>query len=108
MWGAPLNLISGFPPPSTYAESPFGVGGGGDASSAYIPGEDTHPGPHKLPLFDDFDKALAYSKKVGKPLFIDFTGKACVNCRKMENTVWGKPGVIEKLRNELGHCVSIC
>jgi len=101
MWGAPLNLISGFPPPSTYAESPFGVGGGGDASSAYIPGEDTHPGPHKLPLFDDFDKALAYSKKVGKPLFIDFTGKACVNCRKMENTVWGKPGVIEKLRNEL-------
>ena len=64
-------------------------------------GEDTHPGPHKLPLFDDFDKALAYSKKVGKPLFIDFTGKACVNCRKMENTVWGKPGVIEKLRNEL-------
>ncbi|MDG2152970.1 MAG: cytochrome c biogenesis protein CcdA [Crocinitomicaceae bacterium] len=101
MWGAPLNLISGFPPPSTYAESPFGVGGGSDASGAYIPGEDTHPGPHKLPLFDDFDKALAYSKKVGKPLFIDFTGKACVNCRKMENTVWGKPGVIEKLRNEL-------
>ena len=101
MWGAPLNLISGFPPPSTYAESPFGVGGGSDASGAYIPGEDTHPGPHKLPLFDDFDKALAYSKKVGKPLFIDFTGKACVNCRKMENTVWGKPGVIEKLRNDV-------
>ena len=101
MWGAPLNLISGFPPPSTYAESPFGVGGGSDASGAYIPGEDTHPGPHKLPLFDDFEKALAYSKKVGKPLFIDFTGKACVNCRKMENTVWGKPGVIEKLRNDV-------
>ncbi len=101
MWGAPLNLISGFPPPTTYAESPFGVGGGGDAGSAYIAGEDTHPGPHKLPLFDDFDKALAYSKKVGKPLFIDFTGKACVNCRKMENTVWGKPGVIEKLRNDV-------
>jgi len=101
MWGAPLNLISGFPPPTTYAESPFGVGGGGDASSAYIPGEDTHPGPHKLPLFHDFDKALAYSKKVGKPLFIDFTGKACVNCRKMENTVWGKPGVIEILRNKV-------
>ena len=101
MWGAPLNLISGFPPPSTYAESPFGVGGGSDASGAYIEGEDTHPGPHKLPLFDDFDKALAYSKKVNKPLFIDFTGKACVNCRKMENTVWGKPGVIEKLRNDV-------
>jgi thiol:disulfide interchange protein DsbD len=101
MWGAPLNLISGFPPPSTYAESPFGVGGSSDASGAYIPGEDTHPGPHKLPLFDDFDKALTYSKKVGKPLFIDFTGKACVNCRKMENTVWGKPGVIEILRNKV-------
>ena len=58
MWGAPLNLISGFPPPTTYAESPFGVGGGGDAGSAYIAGEDTHPGPHKLPFFDDFDKAF--------------------------------------------------
>tara|TARA_B110000305_G_C19465341_1_gene657461 strand:+ start:10206 stop:12281 length:2076 start_codon:yes stop_codon:yes gene_type:complete len=101
MWGAPLNLISGFPPPTTYSESPQGVGGGSSSAPAHIVGEDTHPGPHNLPLFHDYDKALAYAKKVNKPLFIDFTGKACVNCRKMEGNVWGKPGVIEVLRNEV-------
>ena len=89
MWGAPLNLISKFPPPTTYSESPQGVGGSVSAP-AYIEGEDTHPGLHNLPLFYDYDKALAYAQKVGKPLFIDFTGKACVNCRKMEGNVWGK------------------
>lgn len=101
MWGAPLNLISGFPPPSTYSESPQGVGGGSISSPAHIEGEDTHPGPHNLPLFHDYDKALAYAQKVGKPLFLDFTGKACVNCRKMEGNVWGKPGVIEILRDKV-------
>ena len=101
MWGAPLNLISGFPPPTTYSESPQGVGGGGTGAPAHIEGEETHPGPHNLPLFHDYDKALAYAKKVNKPLFIDFTGKACVNCRKMEGNVWGKPGVIEILRDKV-------
>jgi thiol:disulfide interchange protein DsbD len=101
MWGAPLNLISGFPPPTTYSESPQGVGGGGMGAPAHIEGEETHPGPHNLPLFHDYDKALAYAKKVNKPLFIDFTGKACVNCRKMEGNVWGKPGVIEILRDKV-------
>tara|TARA_B110000459_G_scaffold193938_1_gene232785 strand:- start:1645 stop:3753 length:2109 start_codon:yes stop_codon:yes gene_type:complete len=101
MWGAPLNLISGFPPPTTYSESPQGVGGGRATAPAHIEGEDTHPGPHNLPLFHDYDKALAYAKKVNKPLFIDFTGKACVNCRKMEGNVWGKPGVIEVLRDKV-------
>jgi thiol:disulfide interchange protein len=101
MWGAPLNLISGFPPPTTYSESPQGFGGGGMGAPAHIEGEETHPGPHNLPLFYDYDKALAYAKKVGKPLFIDFTGKACVNCRKMEGNVWGKPGVIDILRNKV-------
>ena len=101
MWGAPLNLISGFPPPTTYSESPQGVGGGSVSAPAHIEGEDTHPGPHNLPLFYDYDKALAYAQKVGKPLFIDFTGKACVNCRKMEGNVWGKPGVIDILRDKV-------
>ena len=44
---------------------------------------------------------MFYAKKVNKPLFIDFTGKACVNCRKMEGNVWGKPGVIEILRDKV-------
>ncbi|MCJ8292509.1 MAG: thioredoxin family protein [Crocinitomicaceae bacterium] len=101
MWGAPLNLINAFPPPSTYAESPQGFGGGGGsvASGAHVDG--MHAGPHGLMMFNDYDKALAYAQKVGKPLFVDFTGWNCVNCRKMEQTVWGKPGVVELLREDV-------
>ena len=62
---------------------------------------DTHIGPHNLLVFDDYDKGLAYAKKVQKPVFLDFSGHACVNSRKMEHNVWGAPGVIEILRNQL-------
>ncbi len=102
MWGAPLNLINAFPPPSTYAESPQGFGGGGRTtveSSEHIEG--MHAGPHGLMMFNDYDKALAYAQKVNKPLFVDFTGWNCVNCRKMEQTVWGKPGVVELLKEDV-------
>ncbi|MDG1429246.1 MAG: cytochrome c biogenesis protein CcdA [Crocinitomicaceae bacterium] len=101
LWGAPLKLINAFPPPSHYAESPLGVGGGGGGSVAEHGPEGTHLGAQKLWLFDDLDKAQAYAKKEGKPLFLDFTGWNCVNCRKMEETVWGEPGVIEKLRDDV-------
>lgn len=100
MWGAPLKLISAFPPPLQYAESPLGVGGGGGAVSSEHP-EGTHLGPQNIYVFHDYDKALAYAKKVNKPLFVDFTGHNCVNCRKMEQSVWGEPGVIEVLRDQV-------
>ena len=101
MWGAPLKLINAFPPPSSYAESPLGVGGGGGSVSHEntVPG--MHLGPQKIMVFDEYDKAAAYAKEVGKPLFIDYTGFNCVNCRAMEETVWGEPGVIEILRDEV-------
>jgi len=101
LWGAPLKLISGFPPPMAYSESPLGVGGGSASAAAHIEGEDTHPGPQNLPVFHDYDKGVAYAKKVGKPVFLDFTGHACVNCRKMEEQVWGEPGVIEILKDKV-------
>ncbi|MFN5846257.1 MAG: protein-disulfide reductase DsbD family protein, partial [Flavobacteriia bacterium] len=102
MWGAPLNLISAFPPPLHYSESPQGVGGSGGGSgdhSEAVPG--THAGPQNINVFNDYDKALAYAKEVGKPLFVDFTGHNCVNCRKMEMTVWGQPGIIDVLKNDV-------
>lgn len=100
MWGAPLKLINAFPPPSNYSESPLGVGGGG--SGIIEDGnDDTHLGPQNIMVFHDFDKAEAYAKKVGKPLFVDFTGYQCVNCRKMEENVWGEKGIIEHLRDEV-------
>jgi thiol:disulfide interchange protein DsbD len=60
-----------------------------------------HLGPQNIMVFHDLEKAEAYAKEVNKPLFVDFTGHACVNCRKMEEKVWGEPGVIEILRDKL-------
>ncbi len=104
LWGAPLKLISGFPPPMSYSESPHGVGGSGGGNSASIQEhgpEGTHLGAQGLYLFHDLDEGLAYAKKMGKPAFLDFTGWACVNCRKMEENVWGQPGVIDIMRDEV-------
>ncbi|MBW6483588.1 MAG: thioredoxin family protein [Vicingaceae bacterium] len=106
MWGAPLKIISGFPPPMEYSESPRGVGykvlpsaSSGNNKTVHIEG--THVGPQGIPAFHDLEEGLAYAKKVNKPVFLDFTGKACVNCRRMEEGVWGEPGVIEILRNDV-------
>lgn len=103
LWGAPLKLVNAFLPPDFYAESPKGVGGGGNAGSASTVEmvEGMHEGPQGIPAFHDYDQALAYAKKVNKPLFLDFTGWGCVNCRKMEQSVWGEPGVIEHLKNDV-------
>lgn len=102
MWGAPLKLISAFPPPMHYSESPQGLNtSGGNSGSEHSSVEGTHIGPQKINVFHDYDKALAYAKKVNKPLFVDFTGHNCVNCRKMEQSVWGEPGIIDILRNDV-------
>jgi thiol:disulfide interchange protein len=101
LWGAPLKLISGFPPPMTYSESPHGVGnsqGGGDAVSA-LP-EHAHKGPHGIIAFHDYEEGLAYAKEVGKPILLDFTGYACVNCRKMEDFVWSTSDILPILKEE--------
>jgi thiol:disulfide interchange protein len=103
LWGAPVNLISGFPPPNNYAESPYGVGNkapGSGGGSANPLGEDMHLGPQGIPAFDDYNKALAYAKKVNKPLLLDFTGKGCTNCRKMEDAVWSDPAVKDMIANQ--------
>lgn len=84
-----------------YAESPLGVGGSGGTAVADHGPEGTHLGPQNIWVFHDYDKALAYAQQVNKPLFVDFTGHNCVNCRKMEQSVWGEPGVIEILSDEV-------
>ncbi|AJR03010.1 protein-disulfide reductase DsbD family protein [Siansivirga zeaxanthinifaciens] len=107
LWGAPLNLISAFPPPQHYSESPYGVGYTKVGSSAATASHDALPdgahlmAPHDILAFNDYDKGLAYAKQVGKPVMIDFTGHACVNCRKMENNVWIKPHILDILKNDV-------
>jgi thiol:disulfide interchange protein len=99
LWGAPLKLISAFPPPPTYSESPNGVGGSNAAESNLPVGAEI--GPHNLMMFTDYDKGMAYAKQVNKPVLLDFTGHACVNCRKMENNVWSEENVLKILKNEV-------
>ena len=100
MWGAPLKLISGFPPPLSYSESPTGIGANQNTNS-HSGNNDMHLGPQNIMVFHDLEKAEAYAKEVHKPLFVDFTGHACVNCRKMEEKVWGEPGILEILRDKM-------
>ena len=99
LWGAPLKLISAFPPPMEYSESPFGVGGSNSGNTA-LP-EGAKSGPHQIAVFDDYEKGLAYAKTVNKPIMLDFTGHACVNCRKMENNVWSDKSILSILKNEV-------
>jgi len=100
LFGAPLKLISAFPPPQTYSESPMGFSGGSASSTAVLP-DGAEIGPNNLIVFKDYAKGLAYAKTVNKPVMIDFTGYACVNCRKMENNVWSDEKVKEVLKNEV-------
>lgn len=103
LWGAPLKLISAFPPPLEYSESPRGFGGShnsGNSTVSALP-EGAKYGPHDIITFTDYDEGMAYAKKVNKPVMVDFTGHACVNCRKMENNVWSDPRVLKILRNDL-------
>lgn len=104
LWGAPLKLISGFPPPLTYSESPYGVVNSnasvGPTAQIVLP-DGAHNGPHGLIAFTDYDKGIAYAKSINKPVLLDFTGFACVNCRKMEDYVWSDPRILTILQNDV-------
>ena len=100
LWGAPLKLISAFPPPQEYSESPYGVGytlGGEEV----VKEEGQHLGPQGIMAFHDYDEGMAYATSVNKPVMLDFTGKACVNCRKMEQGVWSDTQIKNILKNEV-------
>ncbi|WP_278022540.1 protein-disulfide reductase DsbD family protein [Flavobacterium ginsengisoli] len=103
LWGAPLKLISGFPPPMQYSESPnrLGVSGNSELKTTGSLPEGAEHGPQNIITFHDYNKGMEYAKKVGKPVLIDFTGYACVNCRKMEELVWSDPKVLGVLNNDV-------
>jgi thiol:disulfide interchange protein DsbD len=101
MWGAPLKLISGFPPPSFYSEG-WNVSGSSSLvdNQPAVAGVDRSKCPLNLPCFKDYELALAYARAQNKPLMVDFTGKSCVNCRKMEEQVWIDPRVLSRINND--------
>ena len=100
LWGAPLKLISAFPPPMEYSESPHGVGGTAVISTTDLP-DGAKIGVHGLTIFEDYEKGLAYAKTINKPILLDFTGYACVNCRKMENNVWSDAKILSILKKDV-------
>ena len=103
MWGAPLNALSGYLPPIQSQD--FVMGAGSATVSDVAPKQGVKYGdvlelPHGLDGFFDLEEAEAYAAKVGKPLFVDFTGHGCVNCREMESRVWSDPRVLDILREK--------
>ncbi|NDV14821.1 DUF255 domain-containing protein [Muricauda sp. TY007] len=78
-----LKLLSGFPPPSFYSVV-----------------ETESDCPLGLDCFKDFEEGVAYAQEVNKPILLDFTGWACVNCRKMEENVWSDPDIYPIIKED--------
>ena len=108
MWGAPLSKLSGYLPPQTSLDFDLSQNKGvvveqQQSNSGVKYGDVLHL-PHGLQGFFDLAEAEAYAERVDKPIFIDFTGHGCVNCREMEARVWSDPTVLELLKNEYVIC----
>ena len=104
MWGAPLRALSGYMPPMQTQDFVMGTG-----ASAATPQSQMTSGvkygdvlelPHGLEGFFDLAEAKAYAAEVDKPIFLDFTGHGCVNCREMEARVWSDSRVLDILKND--------
>lgn len=109
LWGAPLKSISAFLPPlQTQDFDLYTPSISGNHLSASNPNADNtihkyadiFKAPLGLNAFFDYDEALAFAKKNHKPIMIDFTGHACVNCREMEASVWTDKSVYSIINND--------
>ncbi len=115
MFGAPLKALSGYLPPQSTLD--FDISQALKSKNSYLSqplnADTQNPGqsicekpkyadflhlPHGLEGYFDYDQALACAKSLNKPLFIDFTGHGCVNCREMEARVWADPEVLKRLK----------
>ena len=126
MWGAPLNGISGFLPPmdtqdfnlerSIYESTKnVTVAGATDENTVMynaLPADRKYADRLHMPSgfqgFYDIEEAKAYAKEQGKPIFIDFTGRNCNNCREMEQYVWADPNAKKILNEEYVMCALYC
>ncbi len=105
IFGAPLKGLSGWLPPMSSqdfkgSEQLSEENSNSSRSSSSVKYSEFLKLPLGLNGFFDFEEAKAYAQQVGKPLFIDFTGHGCVNCRKMEEYVWSDPAVLSILKND--------
>ena len=111
LFGAPLPLLAGYLPPQSKRD--FSVASADGSAPAIAASTGTGTAAREIPRFGDFlelphnlsgyfdlEQAKRVARQEHKPIFIDFTGHACVNCRKMEATVWNDPQVLDQLRND--------
>jgi len=108
LWGAPLKSIAAFLPPQDTQDFDLYTASLTGASSLSTNTNNSMPhkysalfhAPLKLDAFFDYKEGMAYAQKVHKPVLIDFTGHACVNCRKMEATIWPDRSVLPLIRDK--------
>lgn len=110
LFGAPLKAMAGYLPPMSSHDFDLPAiirqnAGGIAESSEYEQCEtpkysDFLEFPHGIRGYFDYEQALACAKKLNKPIFVDFTGHGCVNCREMEARVWSEPEVLKRLKND--------
>ncbi len=111
MWGAPLKALAGYLPPQQSLDFDLttiihnevkAVSGSTRANNTSLCDVPKYREflelPHQLEGYFDYNQALVCARKQNKPLFIDFTGHGCVNCREMEARVWSDPQVLKRLR----------
>ncbi|HRI80382.1 MAG TPA: thioredoxin family protein, partial [Cyclobacteriaceae bacterium] len=103
MWGAPLKMLAGYLPPAASHDFDLVAMTRGMKSGEIcdVPKyEEFLHLPHGLKGYFDYQQALACARQQNKPLFIDFTGHGCTNCREMEAVVWSDPQVLERLQKD--------
>jgi len=108
MFGAPLKALSGYIPPQATQDFDINQIVRNNAINSGAIHQETHTAkysdflhlPHGLNGYFDYDEGMAASKKQNKPVFMDFTGHGCVNCREMEANVWSDPQVLKRLQED--------
>jgi thiol:disulfide interchange protein DsbD len=103
MWGAPLKALAGYLPPMSTHDFDLYAASKKDMPNQIcdVPkyAEFLHL-PHGINGYFDYKQALACARQQHKPLFIDFTGHGCTNCREMEARVWSDPQVLKRLKED--------
>lgn len=103
LWGAPLKMLAGYLPPIATHDFDLVSMTRGVKSNAVCDEpkySDFLHLPHGLQGYFDYKQALQCARDQNKPLFIDFTGHGCTNCREMEAVVWSDPQVLHRLQND--------
>ncbi len=105
MWGAPLKALAGYlPPMSSHDFDLVALHSGNSSTKSNIcelpKYADKLHYPHGLEGYFDYDQAITCAREQEKPLFIDFTGHGCVNCREMEARVWSDPRILKRLKED--------